>query len=323
MVQAVTYISAVISLAMSAYMAWLILRRWRDERTASRREAIQRDITRHYLQHCAGGAQADETAPKAAWSRAARLQAVTHLLKLLRGEEGQRLLRLVESEGLFDAALVRTQNPRPTARVIAIRMLEGFGSRLCTDALATVMATDPAPSVRLEAAGALARLDRLPSLRDTISLLNLYETPPTPLHRAIMRSLAPVRTPEILDVLDGDLPAQLRMLLIDALGWSGQLDVLATLCEASRDEHPLVRNAALQATAQLGHAGRGEWVIAMLRDHDESVRARAAKVCSALGLRQAIEELLRLEQDSSRWVAMQAGQALARLKPAAPAQKRA
>lgn len=323
MVQVVTYVSTVISLAMSGYMAWLILRRWHDERTAGRRDAIQRAITRHYLQQCAGSAQTDVTAQTSGWSRTARLQAATHLLQLLRGEEGKRLLRLVESEGLSDAALTRARSRRQTERVGAIRVLERFGSRNCTRALVILMANDPAAPVRLEAAGALARLDRLPSLRDTISLLDLYETRPTPLHRAIMRSLAPVRTPEFLGLLDVQLPPHLRMLLIDALGWSGQLDVLDTLCEASRDEHPLVRNAALQAAAQLGHAGRGEWVIAMLRDRDEAVRASAAKVCSRLGLRKAIDDLLLLQQDSSRWVAVQAGDALARLRRVVPAQKRA
>ena len=317
MVQAITYFSVAVALAMCLYMAWLLFSRWLNERRAGRVKALQREITRHYMARATGQVQTDITEnliPKA-WSPALRLQSVSHLLHLLRGTDRQRLLDIVDAEGMFDVALTRVRRRNTVTRLSAIRVLEQFGSHRCVAALTRVMANDPVPEIRVEAAGALASLDRLPTARDTISLLDLKNRKPLPLHKAILRSIASRDAAQFADLLAADLPAHLRVFLLDALGWSGQFDVLDKLVDASTDEDATVREAALLATARLGYAGRGEWVIERLGDKEPLVRASAAQVCGGLGLVRAVGLLRELKGDPSSWVRIYADEALAKLAP--------
>ena len=231
------------------------------------------------------------------------------------------MLDIAEAEGLFDVALIRVKSCNAVTRQSAIRVLEQFGSAQCVAALTGVMANDPVPAIRVEAAAALASLGRLPSALDTISLLDLYNRGPLPLHKAILRSIAARDLAQIADLLATDIPTHLRVLLLDALGWSGELGVLDKLVAASRDEDAAVRIAALQAAARLGYAGRGEWAIELLRDGEPSVRASAAQVCGALGLVRAIDHLQEVNSDSSSWVRMHANEALRKLLPDGREQK--
>ncbi|MXP10391.1 HEAT repeat domain-containing protein [Pseudoblastomonas halimionae] len=316
MVQAIIFFSTAIALGMCLYMAWLLFGRWRTERMASRLKTVQREITRHYLARATEvNTEASVDVAPRAWSPALRLQSVSHLLHLLRGGDKERLLDIAEADGLFQTALTRVKSRNTATRRSAIRVLEQFGSHQCVASLTGVMANDPVPEIRVEAAGALASLGRLPSVRDTISLLELRSLKPLPLHKAILRSIAPRDAAQFAHLLATDLPVDLRVVLLDALGWSGKLEMVDKLVEASRDEDLAVREAALLAVGRLGHAGRGEWVIERLGDREPRVRASAAQVCGALGLVRAIDRLRELESDTSSWVRMHVEEALRKLTP--------
>ena len=78
---------------------------------------------------------------------------------------------------------------------------------------------------------------------------------------------------------------------------------------------PEVRKASLSAVRQLGHAGKGEWILALLDDPDPTVRAQAALSCGSLHRAGSADSLRRLEKDKSLWVRMRAFDALERLLP--------
>lgn len=314
MVQAITIVSSAFAALMSLYLALLILRRWRSEFVAARRDAMQSTITRHYLRRAADPVIDYPPADDPGWPAALRLTAVSHLLLLLRGRERERLLETVDSEGLLDPWLRRAGRRRAATRAGAIRVLEQVGSPRAVRTLVGLMANDRSPTIRIEAAGALARLGHLPNVRDTVSLLGLRAGGTTRLHFAIMRSLAPRGWREMVEMLGEQPPASLRALLVDALGWSGELSVLEHVSGASSDPDPRVRSAALTAAQQLKHVRTAEWVIALLDDPDPSLRAQAALACGHLRLVAAVRRLRSLVNDQSLWVRMRAHEALAALR---------
>lgn len=236
-----------------------------------------------------------------------------HLLRLTRGEASDRLLRLADQLRLPDKSIKALANPHEARRVDAMRVLEQFPIRRSIDALITVMAYDPEPSVRLEAAAALARVGHLPSPKIVVGMLNLRGQSLNRLHRAIFRASA-IHHSHDLDELSRDPQlVNLRPVLVEALGWSDQYTTLPVLAHHALDADPEVRIAALKAARKLGHPGVSSWVLGLLVDPNEVVRVQAARTCGALGLKDAIPVLQSLAESPSWWVKTRAKEALTRL----------
>lgn len=304
-------LSVVFAATMLVCMAVLVARRWRAERRHVRDAACASDITRAYLRRLGGATDIAPPGPGPV-----PLDAILRLGQLLRGAERDRLLALAEADGLFDVALSKLHRSRRAGRVDAIRILAQFGSERCVASLQAVMAADPRPELRLEAAGALAQLGRLPSPGDTIAMLGMAKGTPTRLHLAVLRSLASVHVAELGRLLDADFPFALRCMIVDAIGWSGDFSASNLIERAARDDDPELRCAALRAAGQLGRPDVARWILPLLADPSADVRVNAIRACDTLRIGGAVEALEVLRHDQSWWVRSRAEEALATLRPA-------
>jgi HEAT repeat protein len=299
------------TLAMAALLLLLVMRRDRKERSRASAATNDRALTREILAALPGAERPGEAYRQA--SAAQRLAAVSHLRRLMRGEDRLRLTAFVERHQLVDGILARAQRRRTSRRVDAVRTLGGVGGTQAVTALDAMLRQDKALPVRLEAAAMLARLEALPSADVLIAALALEEVPVTPLHHALFRALAPNRAEELLALSWRNFPPGLHALIVDALGWTDDYSTLDVLGEASSADDTEVRLAALTAAARLNHPAAAKWILPLLEDSDPSVRAQAARACAAMGLRAAVPLLERMREDPSQWVRLRAGEAMATL----------
>lgn len=292
--------------AMLIVFVGLILHRWWSERSLTHSHELRTAVSRGYIQRIAGHRPTDAVK----CSRTLRLAAVGHLLLLVRGVERDRLKELAELDGLLSVALRKSRSLRSARRIDAVRILQQFGSTACIARLRQMMKSDADPDVQLNAAFALAAEGMLPPPRETIAMLGMFEREPSRLDVALLRALAPQHVDHLKLILADDIPPRSRAMLIDALGWSGDMTVLPTLEHAACSDNPELRCAALRAAAQIGHPGV-PWVIDLLDDDSPIVRLQAANSCAALRLAAAIPRLRELQADEALWVRLRAGEALA------------
>jgi HEAT repeat protein len=173
-----------------------------------------------------------------------------------------------------------------------------------------MLRNDKALPVRLEAAAMLARLESLPPVTVLLDALSLEEVPITPLHHALFRALAPDRAEELLALAQRDFPPPLRALIADALGWTEDYSTLGALAEAAAAPDPEVRLAAMAAARRLNHPAAAKWVLPLLEDPEQEVRAQAVRTCAAMRLRSALPAIERMRKDPSRWVRLHASEAV-------------
>ena len=308
----VAAVSLVFAAAMGAAMLVLLLRRHRGERQSLARNQHKIVASRVLLSSLTSadlGVNGVEL-PAEAWQAA-----LSHLLRLVRGNDRVRLLAVAEGQGLFADALAELRNRRPARRIDAMRLLEQFGSPECIAGLSDRMQADPVMAVRLEAAAALARIGALPPLPELLVALGMDRQPVTRLHAALFRSLAQRDAEQIAEFAGSARYGALRPLLVEAMGWTADLDMLPKLVGHASDPNHEVRCSAIRAARHLGHPGAGQWIVPMLNDGAEAVRVQAAQACGQLGLKDAITSLERLATEPSWWIRMRAKSALELLRP--------
>lgn len=303
------------TLAMAALLLILVMRRDRKERGRAATETNNRSLTREIMAALPGAERPGEAYRQA--SPEQRLAAVSHLSRLVRGEDRLRLAAFVERHQLVDRVLAKAQRRRTARRVDAVRTLGGAGGIQAVVMLTRMLQNDKAPAVRLEAAAMLARLEALPPAEVLIEALALQTVPVTPLHNALFRALAPQRAEELLALPWRSFPPGLHALVVDALGWTEDYSTLGVLGEAANAPDAEVRLAALAAATRLKHPAATKWILPLLEDPEHVVRAQAARTCAAMGLRAALPQLGQMRQDRSRWVRLRAGAAIATLGGAA------
>ncbi|MBB5711039.1 HEAT repeat domain-containing protein [Sphingomonas xinjiangensis] len=295
------------SLAMSALILYLVIRRDRNERQRSVQQVTARTLTREIM---AALPQAEDVGSAFAHASVAeRVAAVSHLSRLLRGDDLDRLAAFVERHELVARLTRRVAKRRLARRVNIVRSVGSVGGPQAVTALNELLANDPAAEVRLEAAAMLARIDALPSARALIEALELAHATVTPLHRALFRALAPSSATELVELLAEEQSPDVQALVADALGSSEDYSVLRALRSAAASPAPQVRIAAIAAISRLGHPGGAAWLIPLLEDDDEMVRAHAARACGSMGLRAAMPRLIALAEDPSPWVRLRASDA--------------
>lgn len=303
----VFFVSAAVALLMLTVFGIMLVRRWYQERCRASDRAKLAAITRSYMRRVTGHLDEDASA---GWSDDLRLAAVSHIHLLLRGGERHRLMQMAELDGLLRATLAKSRSWRSARRIDAIRLLQQFGSEACIARLREIFSRDRNMTARLEAAFALAAVHALPPPRETIRLLKIFDRKVNRLDRALFRASAPDYPEQMALLLDDPISKEHRALIIDALGWSGDANVLPLLEAASRSDHPEIRSAALQAAAQLALPMVEPWVLERLDDPVDFVRLQAANCCAALGLKDAIPTLHRMLEDPSLWVRLRAEHAL-------------
>ena len=314
-VGAAIFVSLVFATVTSTMMLALYLRRLGDERRSTETQAEDVVISRRLLAllHGDGGTTIAEL-PDMRPGQAERI--FSHLMLLVRGEDRGRLLDLADRMGLPDIAIASLGDSRPARRVDAMRSLEAFPVTRAAAALRQAMASDQRYDVRLEAAGALARLRKLPPPSTIIVELDLTHRPLNRVHEAIFRASAADHAGEMIALSCNSALVKVRPLIVEALGWSGDYIALPALPRHANDTDPDVRSAALKAARRIADPSVANWVLPMLLDPVDYVRVQAALTCGKLGLRDAIPVLATLVQNPSWWVRTRAAEALALLRPA-------
>ncbi|MFK4003133.1 HEAT repeat domain-containing protein [Qipengyuania sp. NPDC077563] len=297
--------------AVFLFFLVLVLRRYIGEKRAALLDARDTAITRSYL-HRVAGHKVDD--PKK-WNAKAQLAAVTRILPLLRGGEKTRLLQIAELDGVLSDTLYRSHGIYKKDRVNAVHLLQRVGSEACIGRLRELMARDRNDRVRLEAAFGLAANAALPPPRETLRILGAMDRPPARIDIALLRSTAPLYPDQMLLLLDDDLDSAWRARIIDALGWSESLAVIDAVKNAAVDPNPEVRNAALRASAKLGHPAAADWILPALEDPVHSVRLQAIRAAVQLNLKQALPVILQLRNDDELWVRLRAEEAIEHLDP--------
>lgn len=318
--QIAIFISFYGALGMAALLLFLVIRRDRAERADAHASAMIKALIREIMGGGREGGGEDALSGPAfrKAQTADKLAAIGRMIQLLRGEERERLIALVERHGLLKHALSKTRSSRRRAQVDAMRILGSIGGAHAVDALLSVLHEDPLIDTRLEAASLLAQLDALPAPERLIEDLSLYETRITPLHRSLFRLIAVSHPAELMALgRSNQLPPAVRALVIDALGWTEDFAALPLLAAASADPHPPVRLAALDSATRLGHPGSAGWIIRMLEDPEHPVRSRAIRACQIMRLTAALPLLAALRNDPSPWVRLRAQQAVQMLQVAA------
>jgi hypothetical protein len=271
------------------------------------------------------------------------------LLPKVRGDYAEKIVQLMRAMGLRDRCLAQLDAPQWWKRADAAAVLGWFQEPPVVTALVRAL-DDPQVQVRLEAARALTRLDALPSVAGVVARLAVVDASNSLAVKEIFRSLGPRAVPELINVLDSDVAASVKMLTADALGHIGDpraVPALLKLFQAEtsapptenlspkmrrkpgsahpdRSAHPAIalRLAVMQALSVLVDPRALAAVLAALSDPVWEVRAQAAQCASQLGSAEAIAPLARLLEDEHWWVRFHAAEALFRLGDAGLAKLR-
>lgn len=311
----VSIVSLSFAAGMIMQMLVLLFRRRRIEKRAAISHLTERAVSREVMAVISGRLTFEGAAVFAAASPTDRLQTLSHLMQLVRGDDRDALLALADRSHILDGALKGIRRGRAARRVDAMRVLEQFATPESVEALTLALLEDPAMSVRIEAAAALARMGRPQAPAALIHLLDLRHQPPTRLHEALFRAAAELFLPELVHLAQDRSLGAIRPLLVEALGWSGDFAVADGLVSHAADPDPDVRCAALKAARRLGSPAAAPWALRLLLDPDESVRIQAIQACERLSVRAAIPILTSLIENPSWWVRMRAKQALESLRP--------
>lgn len=311
----VSIVSLSFAFGMIVQILVLLFRRRRIEKHAAITRETGRAMSREVMALISGRLAFEDAAVLARASTADRLQILSHMMQLVRGDDRDALLDIARRAHILDAALRNIRRGRAARRVDAMRILEQFATPESIEALTLALTEDPAISVRIEAAAALARMGRPQAPAALIHLLDLKHQPPTRLHEALFRAAAEPFSSDLVRLAQDRSLGAIRPLLVEALGWSGDYAMADELVSHAADPDPDVRCAALRAARRLGNPAAAPWALRLLLDPVDNVRIQAIQACERLGVRDAIPILTSLIENPSWWVRMRAKQALDSLRP--------
>ncbi len=249
------------------------------------------------------------------WEREVLLRALRQLIEQTKGRERTQLVGVLREAGFHRQALTDLRQGFSLRRLHAANLLGDFDDEESIVALRGALA-DRDAAVRLAAARALLRLDRIDSLAGLLRALAFSREDPPLILAEIFARLPERLIPEAVQLLDGGLPAEWTRMLAIALGRrqvSGAYDTFTALRQSAS---PRVRAAAWVALAELGDPRAGELVIEGLRDPAPDVRRAAAQCAGQLGGPDVLAPLAELLADADWNVAWAAAQALLQSGPA-------
>ena len=304
-------ISAASAIVMIVLLSLLVVRRTLLERKKVARKEHVKGVLKQLLAWT--NEQPFDDAVFRNASQSEKLEAVLNLHQLVRGQENARLEQFVAQHDLLAAIERQSRHHSANRRIDAVRQLEGVQGEEAVRILSNVLHNDPNLRIRMEAAATLAQHDRLPDPRELVKLLDLKKQLPTRLHRAVFRSSAERHSEEMMEMLRTRIPVELGIMIIDALGWSENFSVLPIMEEASEHPDSRVRNAVLLAARQLQHPIAEKWIIKLLEDEDDKVRAQAVLSCIHLGLYKTRSKIAEMQSDPSPWVRFRSASALKKL----------
>lgn len=237
------------------------------------------------------------------------IQLFSELLQKIRGKYAERFVSLMRILGLMEECLQRL-NDRPWwVRAEACTVLGAFNDLNVKLALYRAL-EDPIMEVRVEAARSLVRQDAVRSVAELVNRLVIGESMPSLAVIDLLRNLSRSAVREFLELLDQSPKVGVKLVAIDALGHSGDLDTVPALLHYYDHPSQLIRLAAMQALSLLRDPRALAAVLLAMTDFDWEVRAQAATAAGEIGASEAIPLLEQLLEDEHWWVRYHAGAAL-------------
>lgn len=262
------------------------------------------------------------------------------LLPKVRGDYAEKIVHLMREMGLRDRCLAQLHSHKWWKRADAAAVLGWFQEPQVITALERGL-DDPQVEVRLEAARALTELKAVQSVAGLVARLAVVDATHSLGVQEIFRSLGVGAVPELLGVLESDVPEHVKILAADALGHIGDPRAVPGLLrlfhtpsrkgEETNYEHKArrgrahlhhnpstnapvaLRLAVMQALSVLVDPRSLDAILAALEDPVWEVRAQAAHCASQLGSSAAIPRLETLLHDEYWWVRFHAAEALFKL----------
>jgi HEAT repeat protein len=237
------------------------------------------------------------------------IQLFSELLQKIRGKYAERFVSLMRILGLMEECLQRLNDRSWWVRAEACTVLGAFNDANVKLALYRAL-EDPIMEVRVEAARSLVRLDAVRSVAELVGQLVTDEAMPSLAVVDLFRNLSRSAVPEFLDMLEVSPKAAVKLVAIDALGHSGDLDTVPALLHYYDHPSQLIRLAAMQAFSLLRDPRALAAVLLAMTDFDWEVRAQAATAAGQIGASEALPLLERLLEDEHWWVRYHAAEAM-------------
>jgi hypothetical protein len=294
-----------------ATMAALILARLVREHQRGRR-AARRAIVLPELVHHVGGLVENEALDLHGLEKDAVLMAevVRDLAGLVLGPERQRLMEALQALKV-DQSLMRLLRKGPVVhRVLAAEALIFFPCDATYEALMRAVRRDD-PRVRLAALRTVIELGRAPPVSEMLDAVITGSERASLLFSDLLQRATRTQIPGAIEALKRkDLPVQVRVMVMQALGAAQDKRAFPVLKAATKAKDPEIRAGALGALATLGHVSTHKLVAEALVDEDWRVRLKAIECVRKLGLAEFFARVMVLANDEVWWVRYRAGQTL-------------
>jgi HEAT repeat protein len=244
----------------------------------------------------------------------ARRKVVTALarsiLPALRGEDRERVVDILEHEGIINISLAHAYARSPVRRANAAEVLGMSGAKRGVPQLKFLL-VDPDADVRRTAARSLGLIGDPAAVTDLLRTLDRESVPLNTITMAILRIGAPAVGPLIDGCRDGG--PRVRAVCAELLGLNGTMAAVPALTEALRGDDLLeVRIRAARALGKIGAPSSVD-VLAdvMRRDEPAPLRAVAARALGSIGGVRTISVLRDALDAPEHMVATNAAHALA------------
>lgn len=229
---------------------------------------------------------------------------------LVRGDDQDRILAELRELGLIEVLSARLNQGSRAGRMAVLEALAALGGPKARAAIRGAVASS-SPEIRMAAIKAIADSGAPPSVGRLIDYAVAGDLPISRLYAELLRQVTATDPVAAVNALNRtDLSSAMRASLVDALGVSGDYQVLTSLISAAADEDPEVRTAAVRALGRLQHPAGEATIAHAMNDASWIVRSAAAEAAGAGGFSRLAGGLDRLLADPEWWVRFRAGEAL-------------
>ena len=276
-------IVALITLGLVMFLAGMLVRRWWVTKIDARRVLNMRVIRSELLQAVARG---DENFIIEHWSpsdRRAAMDVASQLVCLIKGRDRERLLEILDANQVLKTPLARLNRFGVMRRLAAVKSLAPFGTKSVLGTFKQLILDDPAITIRVEAALALAKFNALGTPWQTYLTTCPASSRLTPGHFELFRAMMPSHSEAFvaMALYQDDLNA--RLLAIDALGFGGSVRDIKKLGELMSDDDPAIRIAIIEAAQMRADPDVCPWLEAAFYDEFPQVRRCAERTAFAIG----------------------------------------
>lgn len=288
-------------LAVASLVVWTgcFIVRVRRLQRAARNAAATEVLTRRVLDTISGYRQTDAWWRQLAeWERTLLLQILLGLINQTKGRDQSSLIKLLRTAGFIIRAREAIVDGSDRDRQIACGVLEVDDDETSLPFLQKALG-DRDVAVRITAAQALLRRDKIPSLRALLDSLELSADDPPLILSEIFMDLPASLLEEAVALVSSELPPEWRRMLAIALGRRQVLGAFEPIARLLRSPAARLRAAAWVALRELGDLRAGEMVEEGLADPSADVREAACACAGATAGAELAPRLAALLDDPS------------------------